>query len=142
MIIEKIDHVGIMVEDVEKAQKFFEDVFGLKFVSIGAQEEADSKNIIDPVGIEIYEPLSSDGPSRRMLNKRGEGLSLLSLKVNNLDEAMAEMESHGIRLVKLLTRGNLRAAVYFPKDTFGVFIELIEYPEVHPAAPYFLEKGL
>lgn len=140
MKIEIIDHVGIMVENAEKAKKFFEDLLGINFFAAGEVEETDVRSMISALGIEIFEPLTPEGPSRRLLKKKGEGLSLLSLRVQNLDEAMAEMQSHGIRLVKVVTRGKLRAAVYHPKDVHGVFLELVEIPPVHPGVAYFLEK--
>ena len=131
MKVEKIDHLGIMVKNVKEAQKFFADLFGMKFASLGRIEEMDAKSMIEPLGIEIFEPLSPDGASASTLKKRGEGLWLLSLKVTNLDEAMAEMDSKGIRLVRQMKTGRARMAIYHPKDIYGVMIELIEYETEH-----------
>lgn len=133
MKIEKIDHVAILVEDVEKAEKFFADLFETKFAALGEVKEMDITSMMEPSGIEIIQPLSPDGVSARTLKNRGEGLSLLSLKVSNLDEAMAEMKSRGIRLTGQVQSGGMRAAIYHPKDTYGVMIELIEYQTEHPA---------
>ena len=133
MKIEKIDHVAILVEDVGKAERFFADLFETKFAALGEAKELDITSMMEPSGIEIAQPLSPDGVSARTLKNRGEGLSLLSLKVTNLDEAMAEMKSRGIRLTGQMQSGRMRAAIYHPKDAYGVMIELIEYQTEHPA---------
>jgi len=133
MKIEKIDHVGILVKNVNEAVKFFADLFELRFVVLGEVKEMDVRSAIEPTGIEMFEPLLQDGVMARTLGKRGEGLSLLSLKVPNLNEAMAEMTSRGIRLIGQMQRGKMRAAIYHPKDTFGVMIELIQYETEHAA---------
>ena len=51
--------------------------------------------------------------------------------MSNLDEAMAEMKSRGIRLVGQMEHGKMKAAIYHPKDSYGVMIELIEYETEH-----------
>ena len=133
MRIEKIDHVALLVKDIEKAEKFFADLFETKFAALGEIKEMDVTSMIEPSGIEIIQPLSLDGISARTMKNRGEGLSLLSLKVLDLDEAMAEMKSRGIRLTQKFELGSAKVALFHPKDTYGVFIELIEYKEKHPA---------
>ena len=126
MDIEKIDHVAIRVRDKEKACKLFADLFGMQFFEFES-EELDIKSAIGPPGIEIIEPLTPDGITSRIMERHGEGLTLLSLKVPNLDEAVAEMKDHGIRLVNRLEVGELKIAIFHPEDTYGATIELIEY---------------
>ena len=133
MKIEKIDHVAILVEDVGKAERFFADLFETKFAALGEPKDLDITSMMEPSGIEIAQPLSPDGVSARTLKNRGEGLTLLSLKVASLDEAMAEMKSRGIRLTGQMQSGGMRAAIYHPKDAYGVMIELIEYQNEHPS---------
>jgi methylmalonyl-CoA/ethylmalonyl-CoA epimerase len=131
MKIEKIDHVAILVRDLKEAEGFFSELFNLKFSSLGEIEEVDARSVMDSIGIELIEPLKRDGPTSKVLQRRGEGLILISLKVSNLDEAMAEMKAKGIRLVAE-KHGNVRLALYHPKDLHGVMIELIEYETGHP----------
>jgi len=131
MKIEKIDHVAILVKDLSKAEKFFSDLFEMEFAKLGEVEEVDARSMMEASGIEILEPLTPDGPTSKTLENRGEGLTLISLKVPNLEEAMAEMKAKGIRLVAE-RHEDVRLAVYHPKDTYGVMIELIEYNAEHP----------
>jgi len=134
MKVEKIDHVAINVKDLRKAAQFFADLLGTEFSSPAVFKELDLTALINPLGMELVEPLTPDGPTARTTEQRGEGLSLLSLKVTNVEEAMAEMKSRGIRLVNMIDRPKMKAAIYHPKDTFGVMIELIEYKSEHPTA--------
>ncbi len=131
MKIEKIDHIVLMVKDLKKAESFFSDLFETQFIPIGEVPEMDLHTIIEPAGIELAAPLLPDGTSANTLKNRGEGLIAISLTVANLDAAMAEMKSRGIRHIAQVERGGCRGAVYHPKDTFGVCIELIEYHNPH-----------
>ena len=132
MKIENIDHIGIYVRDLKKATKFFADLLGTEFTEIGESKEVDVRSAMDPSGIELFEPLTPDGTAARTIERRGEGLALLSLKVPNLEEGIAAMESRGIRLTVRVERPNARMALFHPKDTYGVMIELIEYKAKHP----------
>jgi len=129
MKVEKIDHIAIRVKDAKKATKFFADLFETEFSEFGVNKGLDTRNFIDGdgIGIEIVEPLTPDGATTRAIERRGEGLSLLALKVSNFEEAVAEMKSRGIRQVGAGKLGTgERAALFHPKDTYGVLIALAE----------------
>jgi methylmalonyl-CoA epimerase len=132
MKVESIDHVAIQVRDLQKAKRFFADLFGTKFTDLGEVEEMDVRSSIDRLGIELIEPLTPNGVTAKSLERRGEGLTLLSLKVSSLEEAVAEMESKGIRLIGRIEHEKMKAALFHPKDIYGVMIELIEYEPKHP----------
>ena len=132
MKVEKIDHIAIRVKNMKEACKFFSELFGMKFTELGEIKDMDARSSVEPLGVEIIEPLTPDGVTARTLERDGEGLSLLSLKVADLDEAAAEMKSRGIRQVAKMDRAGLRVAVFHPKDTYGVMIELMEYETKHP----------
>jgi len=126
MKVEKIHHVSIMVKDLEKAGKFFTDLFGLKFSGPHQNKELDVSFLRSPIGINLVTPLTADGPSARTLEHRGEGLSMLVLNVSDLKEAIADIESHGVRLVGREYRPTAKTATFHPKDLCGVMVELME----------------
>ena len=132
MEVERIDHVAINVRDLAKAEKFFADLLGAEFSSSAVFQELDLRSSINPLGIELVEPLTSDGPTAKAIEHRGEGVSLLSFKVSSVQETMAEMKSRGIRLVGMIDRPKMKAAIFHPKDTYGIMIEFIEYKSQHP----------
>ncbi len=123
MKVEKISHVVIMVKDIEKARKSFADLFDTEFGDVSELKEADVRTSVSPLGIELGTPLSADGPSARTLDRRGEGLAMLALEVTDIEKAISDMESHGVRLIG---RPTAKAAQFHPKDLYGVMIELIE----------------
>ncbi len=121
MKIEKIGYVTIRVKDLEEAGKVFADLFDMEFTSHGENPQLDIRNLISPF-IELITPLTPDGPVARTLEKSGEGVALVSFKVANIEEAVAEMKSKGIRQI---WHREKRALVH-PKDLYGVMVELVE----------------
>ncbi len=132
MKVEKIDHIAINVRELAKAEKFFGDLLGVKFSTPAVFKELDLRSSVDPLGIELVEPLTPDGPTATAIEHRGEGVSLVSFKVSNLQEAVTEMKARGIRQVGAVDRPKMKVAVFHPKDTYGVMIELVEYKAEHP----------
>ena len=122
MKLEKIDHVSIYVKDLEKAKQFFTNLLDAEFSDVRESKELDTRGSMGPAGIELIASLTPDGPVARAIDKRGEGLSLVSLKVPNLEEAVAEMQSRGVRVAAKIEH----LAVFHPKDTYGVMLEFVE----------------
>ena len=102
MKVEKLDHIAISVRDLDKAISFFSGLLGTEFSEPRVIEDAGARQVLDPLGIELVEPLTPDSAVARTIESRGEGLSLLSLKVADLEEAIAEMKSRGVRLVQVI----------------------------------------
>ena len=123
MKVEKINSVAIMVKDLEKSSKFFGDLLGTEFSGLNEERNTDVKTLNSPLGIMLVTPLSPDGPSAKAIESRGEGMALLILKVSNLKEAVADMESHGVRCI---VGPSAKSAIFHPTDLHGVMIELVE----------------
>ncbi len=126
MKVKKISHVAVMVKDLEEANKLFADLFGLEFGAPSETKDTDTRGVLSPLGIELVSPLTSDGPTAQALERRGEGFALLALDVPNIEEAIADMESHGVRLIGRINSPAGKAATFHPKDLHGIMIELIE----------------
>ncbi len=126
MKVSKFSHVAILVKDLDKASKFFADLFGTEFQGPDENKDADTKNLLSPLGFELVTPLTPDGPVSKTLERRGEGLVMLALQVANLEEAMAAMESKGVRLLGKSETSMGMTASYHPKDLYGVMVELVE----------------
>lgn len=121
MKVEKIGYVTIRVKDLEGAGKFFADLFDIEFSGPGENPELDIRNLIGPF-MELISPLTPDGPVARTLERRGEGLALISLRVANMEEAVAKMKSKGVRQLW----HHEKRALFHPNDLYGVMIELVE----------------
>lgn len=140
MKVERIDHVHIAVKDLDKACKFFEDALGVEFSKDIFAPTVNTRSRMDPLGLEIVESTSPDGVIAKFIDKRGEGVQCVSFKVSDLDSAVNELLAKGVRLVGRVEVGNVREAQFYPKDSHGVMIELIEYKDIHGAAVGILGK--
>lgn len=126
-----VDHIHIVVEDLDKASRFFMGLFESRGAPVKEEPEFGFRFQFIQVGstvIELMEATSPDGPIGKFLRDRGEGVHALSFKVDDLDAAVAEMEGRGLRLVSRATVGRIREAHFHPKDTYGFMIELVEHP--------------
>lgn len=133
MRVEKIDRVAIAVRSLERAIELFSKVLGVRFDEVRENDHLKYKAIYSDVGLELIQPTDDSSPVYRFILKRGEGLYLLILKVSNIEEAKTEMQQKGIRLVGEIRRGELKEAIFHPKDSHGVQIVLCEYNAPHPA---------
>ncbi|MBI4595600.1 MAG: VOC family protein [Candidatus Tectomicrobia bacterium] len=126
MKVQKIHHVSVLVKDLEKAGKLYSDLFGIEFDGPYEQKDLDVRFLSSSIGLNLASPLTPDGPTARSLERRGEGLSMLVFNVPNLDTALVDMQSHGIRVVGREDRPKERVASLHPKDLCGVMVELWE----------------
>jgi len=132
MKILKVDHIGIAVKNLEENLKFYTEVLGLKCEGIEIVEEQKVKVAFLPCGdseLELLESTSSDGPIARFIEKNGEGIQHLALRVENIEAALEYLKEQGIRLIDEKPRygaGGAKIAFLHPKATKGVLLELSE----------------
>ena len=131
MKITRVDHIGIAVKSIVESLKVYE-ALGLK--SVGVEEVAEQKVRVAflPLGeaeIELLESTSPDGPVAKYIEKNGEGIQHLALRVDNLEAALAELKAQGVRLIDEKPRygaGGAKIAFVHPRSTGGVLLELSE----------------
>ncbi len=132
MKILKIDHLGIAVNSMDEGKTFWSEILGLKFE--GAETVAEQKvtTAFFPVGeseVELLESTSPDGPVAKFIEKKGTGFQHVAFRVENIDEALAELKAKGIQLIDQEPRkgaGGAKIAFLHPKATGGVLVELCE----------------
>jgi len=128
MELVKLDHIHIYVKNIEKSIEFFEGSLGVKFGDIHWTEEVGIKDCYARPGLLLMQPTIPDSPEARLIERKGEGLAGISLRVRDLEAAVAELQSKGLRLMAKIQDGSVKEACFHPKDSFGVLIELCEYP--------------
>ena len=132
MKILKIDHLGIAVNSIDDGKNFWSGVLGLNFE--GAETVAEQKvtTAFFPVGeseVELLESTAPDGPVAKYIEKRGQGIQHVAFRVENIDEALAELKEKGVQLIDQQPRigaGGAKIAFLHPKATNGVLVELCE----------------
>jgi methylmalonyl-CoA/ethylmalonyl-CoA epimerase len=132
MKILKIDHLGIAVSSIEAGKSFWQDVLGLPFEDAETVEEQKVTTAFFPVGeseVELLESTDPDGPVAKFIEKKGQGFQHVAFRVENIDEALAELKEKGVRLIDETPRkgaGGARIVFLHPKSTGGVLVELCE----------------
>ncbi len=140
MRVEKLDHVHIYVKSLEKGKDTFSRVLGTTFCpTITADERGGDasrqlRSTLSPLGLELLEGSSPEGAIGRVIERRGEGVYALSFKVPDIEEAISELQSKGLRMVSRIELGKIKEAQFHPKDCHGIMIELCEYQEYSSAA--------
>jgi methylmalonyl-CoA epimerase len=137
----KIDHIGIVVHNIEKALQVYEGALGLRLTDVEEVPEQAVRVAFLPVGeskLELLEPLTADtstelstgGGVAKFLEKRGEGLHHICFEVDDIEATLQDLAVQGIRLIDEQPRQGAHGRVAFlhPKSAHGVLIELIEKP--------------
>jgi methylmalonyl-CoA/ethylmalonyl-CoA epimerase len=127
-----LDHVGIAVRNLQDALRFYRDALGLE---IEAPEEVASQRVrahFIPLGdsaLELLEATAPDSPIAKYLERRGPGLHHLTLRVEDIRAALAQLKARGVRLIDETPRpgahGSLVAFIH-PSSAHGVLVELIQ----------------
>ena len=132
MNLKNIDHIGIAVTNMQESLSFWETSLGIE--PHGTQEVPEQKlrTAFLPVGdteIELLESTSPDSSVAKFLEKHGEGLHHIAIRVDDIDAALAELKAKGIKLIDETARngaGGARIAFVHPRSTHGVLLELCE----------------
>jgi methylmalonyl-CoA epimerase len=136
-----LDHVGIAVKDLPAALAFYRDALGLE---VEPPEDVASQRVrahFVPVGeasLELLEATAADSPIAAYIEKRGPGLHHITLRVEDVHAAVAQLKSRGVRMIDDEPRpgaeGSTIAFVH-PSATHGVLIELKEAHQTPASSP-------
>lgn len=138
--LQRIDHVGVAVPDLDEAIEFYQRVFGMTCVHVETNEEQGVREAMLAVGptaaggcVQLLAPLSADTTIGKFLAKNGPGLQQVAYTVADVDAASAALRERGVRLLyDTPRRGTAGSRINFvhPKDAGGVLVELVE-PATH-----------
>jgi methylmalonyl-CoA epimerase len=126
-----IDHIGVAVKSLAAAKSIYEKLG----VAVSPEEVVDAEQVrvvMVPLGgsrIELLEPVSENSVIAKFINKRGEGLHHVSLRVPSLEAAVERLRKEGIRLVTdeiKVGAGGHRYVFVHPSSAGGVLLELVE----------------
>lgn len=132
MKVKHIDHIGIAVNEIASAGKFYTDILGLEIKDIETVADQKVKVAFLPITdseVELLESTEPDGPVARYIESRGEGIQHIAFCVENIEEALEELKAKGVRLIDQTPRrgaGGAKIAFIHPKETNGVLIEICE----------------
>ena len=131
MKINKINHIGIAVNNIDEAVKLYTEVLGLKLAHVEVVEDQKVKTAIIPVGetkIELIQATSPDGAIAKYIEKRGEGIHHIALEVDNIQDSLKTLSEKGVSLIDEKPRKgieNTSIAFLHPRAT-KILLELVE----------------
>jgi methylmalonyl-CoA/ethylmalonyl-CoA epimerase len=137
----RVDHIGIAVDDLGAAKRFYGDVLGLRLLF---EEDVPTERVRvaaydgGGVRIELLESKSPDGPIGRHLATRGPGVHHVCYATDDVQRSVDGLASAGVRMIDAVPRpgaGGCRVAFVHPKGAMGVLVELSQHPAggaVHP----------
>lgn len=130
----RLDHLGIAVKSLEKAARVYE-IMGLTVEHVETVETQKVKTAFLSFGdadLELLEATSPDSPVAKFIEKRGEGLHHICLRVDNIEEHLERLKAEGYRLINetpVPGAHGCRVAFLHPSAGNGVLIELSEKAE-------------
>jgi methylmalonyl-CoA/ethylmalonyl-CoA epimerase len=137
MRINKVDHICIAVKNLDDACKVWEPLLGKSKPDYTYVDELEkirvARYMIGEVGFELMESTSPDGEVAKFVEKRGEGIMLISLNVDNTRDAINELQGKGYPFIPD-SRGEIARsfrdcefAFVHPKKLNGVLAEVIDF---------------
>jgi methylmalonyl-CoA/ethylmalonyl-CoA epimerase len=133
--IGKLNHVAVVVADIEAALAFWRDALGLDLAGVKDMPEQKSRIAFLPLAgseIELVQPTDGESGIAKYLAKRGPGMHHLCLEVRDLDRMVARLKDKSIRLIRdtpTTGAGGRRMIFIHPESTGGVLVELYETGE-------------
>lgn len=130
----RLNHVAIVVEDVEAALPFFRDLLGLPLARVAEVPTEEVRVAFFPMEggeIELVQPLNPESGVAKFLARRGPGLHHICLEVEDLEATLERLRAAGVQLIHdrpLVGSDGTRYAFIHPKGAFGVLVELYERP--------------
>ena len=133
-MINRIDHVGLAVQDLDASIAFYERTFWMHVVHEEVNEEQGVREAMLAVGdsgsyIQLLAPLREDSPIGKFLAKNGEGIQQMAYNVDDIDAISSHLRDAGVRLLyDAPKKGTANSRINFvhPKDAGGVLVELVE----------------
>jgi methylmalonyl-CoA epimerase len=133
-MLNKIEHIGIVVKDLEASIKKYKSILGL---DVEAIEEVEVDNVVNRVAfipvketkIELVQTTATTGLVADFIKERGEGVNHIAFEVDDIHKVFKELRTQGASFLwdRIIdgSRGS-KIAVFKPEEFNGVYIELVE----------------
>jgi methylmalonyl-CoA/ethylmalonyl-CoA epimerase len=136
-LFDRIDHVGVAVDDLDGAVALFEATLEMPLIHRETVEEQGVEAVLLDVGdghVELLRPLGPDTAVGRFVAKRGPGLHHVAYAVADISSTLGKLREAGIELIDSEPRRGIRdtqVAFLHPRSMGGVLTELVQPPEFH-----------
>lgn len=130
--MEKLEHIGIAVKNMEAANKLFATLLGREHYKIEEVPAAGVRTSFFDIGgvkIELLQAIREDSPIAKFIEKKGEGIHHLAFEVQNISQSIADYQKKGFQLINQEPKDGADEkiiAFLHPKSTNGVLVELCQ----------------
>ena len=130
--VKRINHVAVVVGDLEQSLSFWRDALGLEMHELRDVPAEQSEVAFLPLAeseIELVRPTTDDSGIAKYLAKRGPGMHHICLEVDDMEAMLAQLKTRGVRLINEAARiaaDGRKYAFVHPESTGGVLVELYE----------------
>jgi methylmalonyl-CoA/ethylmalonyl-CoA epimerase len=130
--VKQINHIAIVIDDMEKALSFWRDALGMELHGLRDVPAEKSEVAFLPLPgseVELVRPTTDDSGIAKYLAKRGPGMHHICLEVDDIEGMMTQLKSKGVRLISeepRMTGDGKRYAFIHPESTSGVLVELYQ----------------
>ena len=130
VMIKKIKHIGVAVDDLQKARDFFQQTF-----DVSASDQENFGELLfsfipmEGTNLELLQSTQADGQIAKFIQKRGQGIHHIALEVDDVQAELDRLKAKGLQLINEKPYRNAHqelVAFIHPKSTFGVLIELVQ----------------
>jgi methylmalonyl-CoA/ethylmalonyl-CoA epimerase len=131
-MIKRLNHVGVIVRNLDETLKTYESIFGLKPATVKTAMEGKARVAFVPVGdgeIELIQPLDPNMPQSKFLQTRGQGIHHISLSTDNIESEVDRMKKEGVAFAAEAPKiGAHGVKIIFtkPETTDDITVELCE----------------
>ena len=139
MAIKRIDHIAIVVQDIEQPLSFWQGALGLELTHVEEVPSQESIVAFLPSGqseIELVKPTTLTSGIAKYLAKRGPGMHHICFEVDDIQATLAQLKARGVELINetpTIGTGGKKIAFIHPRSTSGVLVELYELTLEEPA---------
>ena len=136
-MLDRIDHVGVAVEDLDAALNLYERVLGMPVVHRETVTDQGVEAVLLDVGdghVELLSPLGEDTPVGKYLERKGPGLHHVAYAVADIEATLSELADQGLELIDSTPRTGIRdsrVAFLHPRSTGGVLTEIVQPAKEH-----------
>jgi len=133
----RVDHIGVAVEDLDASLELYERDYGMKLVHRETVVEQGVEAALLDVGENHVELLAATGPDTpvgKFLAKKGPGMHHVAYQVDDIEATLAALKASGLRLIDETPRigiRNSRVAFLHPATAGGLLTEIVQPAEAH-----------
>lgn len=130
--VKQINHVAVVVDDMEKALSFWRDALGMELHGMRDVPAEQSRVAFLPLPgseVELVQPTTDDSGIAKYLARRGPGMHHICLEVDDIEGMLAQLSAKGVRLINETPRtaaDGKKYAFIHPESTSGVLVELYQ----------------